>query len=212
MTALETLGRAAAGFAKKAKAANTRKAYSADWDDFGHWCKRFGRTLLPASPETVALYLADCSERLKASTLQRRLATIAEAHKTAGLESPPGTPRCGWCGRHPPGEGGGPGPQKACVLTRHLKAMLAHLPDSPVGVRDRALLLLGYAGSMRRSELVSGRTWPTWRWPTRGWWWSSANRRPGRQAGVGRKVGIPLGANPDTRPVKSVQAWLEQSG
>lgn len=204
---LLTLGRAADGFARKAKAANTRKAYTADWDDFGHWCRRFGRGQLPASPETVALYLADCSSRLRASTLQRRLATIAEAHKTAGLESPTRSPqvRLVWAGiRREKGVAQG---HRKPVLTRHLKAMIAHLPASLVGTRDRALLLLGFAGAMRRSELV-GLDVADLAFTDDGLV-AVIRKSKTDQTGMGRKVGIPFGTHPDTCPVRAVQAWLD---
>ncbi len=204
---LQALGRAADGFARKAKSANTRRAYTADWDDFGYWCQRFGRVPLPASPETVALYLADCSGRLKASTLQRRLATIAEAHKTAGLESPTRSPqvRLVWAGIRR--EKGVAQDHRKPVLTRHLRAMLAHLPATLVGARDRALLLLGFAGAMRRSELV-GLDVADVAFTDDGLV-AVVRRSKTDQTGVGRKVGIPFGSHPDTCPVRAVQGWLD---
>src|SRR5262249_40067772 len=86
---LEEVGEKASEYLHQAKAPNTRKAYRADWADFVAWCKRYRREPLPARPDTVAYYLADLSSRLKVSTLQRRLATIAEAHRAAGHDSPP---------------------------------------------------------------------------------------------------------------------------
>jgi len=205
----EDIGRAAGEFLSKAKADNTKKAYAADWDDFLHWCLRFQRTPLPALPETVAFYLTDCASRLKTSTLQRRLATISEAHKTAGVESPTrhAHVRLVWAGIRR--ELGSAQAHSKPILTPHLRAMLAALPDSLLGLRDRALLLLGFAGAMRRSELVGldvadiahtddglvvlirkSKTDPT---------------------GVGRKIGIPFGEHPQTCPVKAVVAWLDES-
>jgi integrase len=204
---LRQIGHQAANYLSKSKADNTRKAYASDWDDFLHWCKRFHRNPLPALPETVAFYLADCSDRLKTSTLQRRLATIAEAHKTAGHESPTrhAQVRLVWAGVRR--EKGMAQLHRKPLLTRHLKAMLEALPDSLVGLRDHALLLLGFSGAMRRSELVGldvgdlsvgdeglvvlirkSKTDPT---------------------GIGRKLGIPFGTNEETCPVKAVLAWLD---
>src|SRR5262245_60695568 len=90
---LEEVGAKAREYLNQSKARNTRRAYRADWADFQAWCARYRRNPLPATPETVAYYLADRSERLKVSTLQRRLATIAEAHRAAGYESPNGNAR-----------------------------------------------------------------------------------------------------------------------
>src|SRR5262245_44145010 len=88
MSRLEEVGQKASEYLRQAKAPNTRKAYRADWADFLAWCKTYRRVPLPAEPDTVAYYLADRSARLKVSTLQRRLATIAEVHRAAGHESP----------------------------------------------------------------------------------------------------------------------------
>lgn len=85
---LEDIGAEASRLIQHAKADNTRRAYQADWKDFSAWCEKYLRVPLPATPETVAYYLADRSLELKTSTLQRRLAAIAVAHCTAGFESP----------------------------------------------------------------------------------------------------------------------------
>src|SRR5687768_4156792 len=73
---LREAGARAAEYLEKSKAANTRRAYQADWADFTAWCAKYRRPALPASPDTVAYYLADRSRDLKTSTLQRRLATV----------------------------------------------------------------------------------------------------------------------------------------
>jgi integrase len=96
------------------------------------------------------------------------------------------------------------------ALTKHLRLMVGRLPDSPLGTRDRALLLLGFAGAMRRSELVSLDVADL----------AQADEglvvtiRKGKtdQVRAGRKVGIPFGAGEQTCPVRAVLAWLEASG
>src|SRR3954465_12386070 len=85
---LAELGAEASRLIKTAKAENTRRGYRSDWADFVSWCEKYYRASLPAAANTVAYYLADRSQDLKTSTLKRRLATIAEAHRAAGLESP----------------------------------------------------------------------------------------------------------------------------
>lgn len=206
-TTYAEIGREADRFLSKSKAANTKRAYAADWDDFLHWCKRFQRTSLPALPETVAYYLADCAARLKTSTLQRRLATIAEAHKTAGFESPTrhAHVKLVWAGIRR--ELGCAQAHRKPLLTRHLKAISVALPDSLIGVRDRALLLLGFAGAMRRSELVGLDVSDV----------TAADeglvvvirKSKTDQEGIGRTIGIPFGSHEETCPVRAVRAWLE---
>jgi site-specific recombinase XerD len=99
--------------------------------------------------------LADRSQDLKTRTLQRRLATISEAHRTAGHESPTkhGQVKLVWAGIR--SEKGTAQSHVKPLLTKHIKLIGSHLPDSLLGVRDRVLLLLGFAGAMRRSDLVS---------------------------------------------------------
>src|SRR5262249_15572221 len=142
---LEEVGKKAQEYVRHAKAPNTRKAYRADWADFVGWCKKYRRQLLPTQPETVAYYLADNSLRLKVSTLERRLATIAEAHRAAGFDSPNSHAqvRLVWQGIQR--EKGVAQDHMKPVLTKHIRLMVKHLPDSLLGVRDRALILLGFA-------------------------------------------------------------------
>src|SRR5690349_4943027 len=75
-------------YIRASKAESTVRAYQSDWRDFCRWCESHGMRALPATPETVASYIAECSVRLKVASLQRRLNAIAEAHKATGLESP----------------------------------------------------------------------------------------------------------------------------
>src|SRR5438045_392230 len=75
-------------YIRASKAANTLRGYQSDWRDFCAWCEGHGIGPLPANPESVATYIAECAGRLKVGTLQRRLNAIAEAHKAVGLESP----------------------------------------------------------------------------------------------------------------------------
>src|SRR4051794_39729734 len=83
---LEELGAKASAYINEAKAENTGRSYRSDWADFVSWCEKYRRVSVPALPDTVAYYLADRSQDLKTSTLKRRLATIAEAHRAAGVE------------------------------------------------------------------------------------------------------------------------------
>ncbi|MBX9581124.1 MAG: tyrosine-type recombinase/integrase [Gemmataceae bacterium] len=207
---LEAVGAKAAEYLNKSRAANTRRAYRADWADFKAWCARYRRPAVPTAPETVAFYLADRSQDLKTSTLARRLATIAEAHRAAGFDPPTKAAqvRLVWAGIRR--EKGVAQNHVRPVLIRHIRLMVAHLPDSLLGVRDRALLLLGFAGAMRRSELV-GLDVTDLAVSDEGLV-LLIRRSKTDQIGLGRKVGIPRGARPETCPVRAVQAWLELSG
>src|SRR5260370_41682354 len=85
--ALAAAADTARGFIEHAKAPNTLRAYRAEWRDFMTWCDVHGLVALPATPETVTLYLADLAGRCKVTTLTRRLSAISQAHQMAGHES-----------------------------------------------------------------------------------------------------------------------------
>jgi integrase len=87
--------------------------------------------------------------------------------------------------------------------------MVDTLPDSLLGIRDRALLLVGFAGAFRRSELV-GLDVADVEFKREGLV-VTLERSKTDQEGAGRKIGIPYGSNPATCPVRALQAWLEAS-
>lgn len=206
---LEEIGAEARKYLEQSKAPNTRRAYRADWADFSSWCAKYRRSPLPASPDTVAYYLADRSQNLKTSTLQRRLASIAEAHRVSGHESPTKAAQVKlvWAGIRR--EKGVAQAHKKPALTKHIREMVGHLPGTLLGVRDRALILLGFAGAMRRSELVGldvtdvalGEDGLV----------VVIRKSKTDQVRAGRKIGIPFGTNPDTCPVRAVIAWIEEA-
>ena len=100
--------------------------------------------------------------------------------------------------------------QKAAALTDDIRTMVEAAGDGTIGARDRALILLGFAGAFRRSELVGldvadcafGKDGLT----------VTLRRSKTDQDGAGRKIGIPYGSNPDTCPVRTIQAWIEHAG
>src|SRR5215469_4155974 len=75
-------------FVGASKSENTLRGYRSDWHEFCGWCESRGLVPLPAAPDVVAAYIADCADHLKVGSIQRRLNAISEAHKAAGLDSP----------------------------------------------------------------------------------------------------------------------------
>lgn len=75
-------------YAAKSKAKNTQRAYWSDWTHFTSWCMQHQFVSLPATPETIVLYICDLAETRKVATIERRLASISQAHKFARLSSP----------------------------------------------------------------------------------------------------------------------------
>jgi integrase len=196
-------------YIRASKAESTLRGYSGDWRDFCAWSEAHGLCLLPAAPETVAAYIAECTGRLKPGSIQRRLNAIAEAHKAVGLESPTHTAIVANTMKGIRRTFGTAQTQKRAALTDDIRAMVDATSAGIIGARDRALILLGFAGAFRRSELVGldvedcafGKDGLT----------VTLRRSKTDQEGTGRKIGIPYGANPETCPVRTLQAWLEQA-
>ena len=81
----------ASEFIQQSKSKNTIRAYRADWDHFTAWCQSHGQSSLPATAETVALYVTDLAATHKPATLTRRISAISQAHQIAGMETPTGS-------------------------------------------------------------------------------------------------------------------------
>jgi site-specific recombinase XerD len=146
---------AAIDLAKAEKALSTRKAYGTDFRIFKAWCDARQIAALPAAPETVAAFLAAESKTAKPSTLGRRIAAIRYAHKLAHLDTPTDSEAVKATLRGIRRTFGGAKVRKAPAVAAKMHSMVATAPDRLSGLRDRALLLLGFAGAFRRSELVA---------------------------------------------------------
>ncbi len=139
-------------YAAHAKAPNTLKAYRIDWADFSEWCGLHRLEFLPATPQTVALYLTDLARTHKVSTLYRRLSGISQAHQAAGYVTPTTDAQVRLVFQGIRRTLGSAPDQKNAAITAEVRAMVETLSStSLLGVRDRALLLVGFAGAFRRS-------------------------------------------------------------
>lgn len=196
-------------YALNSKATNTRRGYQSDWNDFKTWTAERGLCALPAAPETVALYITALAARLKTATIMHRLATITEAHKAAGLVPPTKASAVQMVAAGIRRTKGTAQTQKSPILTADLRAMLGILPDNMLGHRDRALLLVGFAGAFRRSELVALNVEDVTL--TGEGLVIMIRRSKTDQTGAGHVVGIPHGRG-STCPVLAVQAWIQGSG
>jgi site-specific recombinase XerD len=129
-----------------AQSKNTRRAYRADWAHFDSWCREKDLRSFPAHPATVGLYMAAMAASAKVSTIVRRLAAIAKQHRDAGRYSPCSMKYSAICevlngirrekGTRPA--------FKSALTTSDLRAMVCALPESPLGLRNKALLLMGF--------------------------------------------------------------------
>ncbi|MEJ6396266.1 tyrosine-type recombinase/integrase [Gymnodinialimonas sp. 2305UL16-5] len=157
---LDRLVESARDYAKASTAENTNKAYAADWKHFARWCRLKGTDPLPPSPEMIGLYLTDLAApagntpALSAATIDRRLSGLAWHYAQRGValdrkDRHIAAVLAGIKRKH-----ARPPVQKEAILAEDILAMVAALPFDLRGLRDRALLLLGYAGGLRRSEIV----------------------------------------------------------
>jgi hypothetical protein len=146
----------AAELAREEKAAATRRAYGSDFRIFQAWCRGRGVTALPATAEAVAAFLAhDVETGTRPSTLGRRVAAIRYAHKLAGYPAPTDDERVKATMQGIRRSFGTAPRKKAPATAERIVAMALGAGDDLKGLRDRALLLLGFAGAFRRSELVA---------------------------------------------------------
>jgi integrase len=205
---LEQVAEDARDYARNAKAPNTLKAYRIDWADFSEWCALHRLEFLPSAPQTVALYLTDLARTHKVSTLYRRLSGISQAHQAAGYVTPTTDAQVRLVFQGIRRTLGSAPVQKNAAITAEVRAMVETLSTtSLIGVRDRALLLVGFAGAFRRSELVSLDVADV----TFGADGLIVKLRRSKtdQEGEGRKVGLPFGSNPLTCPLRALRAWLD---
>jgi len=182
---------------------NSRRAYRSDLNHFLAW----GGTI-PASPEMVAQYLAAHAGLHAIATLARRLVSIGKAHTTQGMPSPTDTELVRATLRGIRHTHGSAQRQVAPAVKEDVLAMVANLHGMK-GIRDKALLLIGFAGAFRRSELVS-LTVADIEQAKQGLV-IHLRRSKTDQDGRGRKIAIPF-ARGAVCPVLALQEWLEASG
>ncbi|MCC5954621.1 MAG: tyrosine-type recombinase/integrase [Natronohydrobacter sp.] len=158
---LDRLVDTARAYARAAASENTLKAYGKDWAHFARWCRMRGTDPLPPSAELVGLYIADLAApqgktpALSVASIERRLSGLGWGYQQRGFA-------LDRTNRHIASVLAGirrqharPPVQKEAILSDDIRAMVETLPHDLRGLRDRAILLLGFAGGLRRSEIVS---------------------------------------------------------
>lgn len=198
----------------RASADATLRAYRSDWALFAEWCAARGHACLPAAPDTAAAFLAELADRgLARSTIGRRLAAIVFAHRAAGAVPPTeqaGSPVLARTlrGIRRAGRAQAPARKHAAdgdILRDMLRAVEG---DSLRAARDRALLAIGMAGALRRSELVAIR-FEHLAFLPQGLEITIPHAK-GDQEGLGAVVAVPDGAR--IAPVRLLRTWLDAAG
>jgi integrase len=211
---LTGLAETARAYARSAQADNTQRAYAADWKMFASWLRRQGLSETPPDPEAVGLYLAAQVERggaeLSVATLERRLSGIAWRYRQLGQpldirDRHIATVLAGIRRRH-----ARPPTQKAAIFADELLAMLATLEMDLRGIRDRAILAIGFAGGLRRSEIVGLDCGPNQTEDGAGWVeiFPEGALLTIRGKTGWREVEIGRGSRSETCPVALLETWL----
>ena len=196
----------AAYFAKASKGPATQAAYASDFRIFDSWCRARVLSALPASAATVAAFLADeATAGKRASTLGRRLAAIRYFHRADGHETPTADEKVKAVLSGIRRTIGAAPVRKKAATSDIVLGMVGGKGRSLRELRDRAILLLGFAGAFRRSELVALDVVDI-EWTTEGAL-VTIRRSKTDQEGLGRKVAIPHGEI--ACPVAALKAWLE---
>jgi integrase len=211
---LASLAETAKAYARAAQADNTQRAYAADWRQFASWLRRQGLAETPPDPEAVGLYLAAQVEpggaEISVSTVERRLSGIAWRYRQLGVpldirDRHIATVLAGIRRRH-----ARPPLQKAAIFADELLAMLATLEMDLRGLRDRAILAIGFAGGLRRSEIVGLDCGPGQTEDGSGWIeiFPEGALLTIRGKTGWREVEIGRGSRPDTCPVALLETWM----
>jgi len=198
---------------RNSKSANTIRAYQSDYNDFSLFCSKNGFQAMPTQPKILALYLTHLSSYSKFSTLKRRLASISILHKTKGhyidtkhpiiMENLMGIKR----------KNGSNQKGKKPLLINDLKSLIEAIHQSKEKdfrkTRDKALVLIGFSGGFRRSELVDVE-YEDIEFVTEGVK-IFVKKSKTDQSGEGMTKAIPYFDNENFCPVKSLKNWIEVS-
>src|SRR5690606_14245555 len=219
---LEQLAGRARDYVEAASSANTRRAYASDWKHFTSWCRREGFSLMPPDPQIVGLYITALAsgnaagtatgEKKSVSTIERRLSALTWSYAQRGQpldrkDRHIATVMAGIRNRH-----AAPPRQKEAVLPEDLIAMLETLNRGALrGLRDRAMLLLGFAGGLRRSEVVGLDCGRDQTEDSSGWVEILDKGMLVRMRGKTgwREVEIGRGSSDATCPVVALETWLK---
>lgn len=202
-----------------AKAANTLRGYAGDWAVWCHAARHLGLRPIPAEPAGLSAFVSWLRDERGCSpaTIRRRLAGVAWVHRLAGhpidlRHALVSGAVAGVAEEAPPQR------QAAALLLVDLHRLLAKAGTGLAGARNRALLLLGWAGALRRSELVALRVdvprpgeapWSHVQLTSEGLMVRLIRSKGERERPV--EIGIPRGTAPETCPVRAVETWLREA-
>lgn len=194
------------------RSAHTLDAYASDWDDFYDWCVQHETYAFPAAPETIVNYINDLADNAKANTVARRISALTENYEAAGVKDNPcrfpivknalrgikrmkGTLQQG----------------KMPILYDDIREMAAAVDGDELQIaRDKAILLIGFFGAMRRSE-IAGLDVEDLRFQRLGLV-ITLRKSKTDHLGQGQRIAIPVIKDTDICAVTALKHWLAVSG
>jgi site-specific recombinase XerD len=195
---------------KNARSQNTRKSYESDWKQFVSWCQDNQVPFLPSNPAVVILYIDDLAEAgKKVSTIKRHITSISQTHQDNGFETPTQHNTVRLHIQALENEFGTRPRQKQAATASIIKKFCDHLPNNLKGLRDRAILQVGFAGALRRSEIAALNVEDI-EFHEEGFTIFIPKSKTD-QRGDGSLIGIEFGEYPYC-PVRTLKQWLNQSG
>lgn len=207
-TTLQNLSDRAGQYRASSKSEATKKAYQSDLKLFVTWCQDHDRSPLPALPDTVALYITYLAELGRAtSTIARALTSISQSHKIADLRTPTNAPEVTTVWQGIQRTHGVSQRQAKPLLLADLKKVVDTLRPTFIGRRDRALLLVGWAGALRRSELVA-LDFADIEFVDEGFVLTIRKSKTD-QTGKEYKLGIPFARAEKICPVRALRKWID---
>jgi integrase len=200
---------------ENAKSESTKRVYKIHWADFKMFCDEHGLMAMPAEPETLALYISDQIAGGKSiSTVDARLAAISVAHNTAGfenLQNPVYSELVKQTFQGIKREKGVAPKKKKPLMSDDIKRMVDALDSTRlIDLRDKAILLIGFSGAFRRSE-IAGLKINDVEFSKAGMT-VTLRRSKIDQKGHGHKRGIPYGSHVEFCPVRILKDWIEAAG
>ena len=207
----EDLRDAAHKFAEASMSQNTRDTYKFAWNAWIAWCDRTGCCPMPAVPEEVGLFLTDCAQQgLKVGTMNVRLMAIATAHRMSQVHFDMRDPKLSAIWKGILNTLGRAVEKKKAILPDDLVKMVRAQPNTVIGVRNRAILLLGFGAALRRGEIVALNMEDV----------SISEKgviidiRKSKtdQTGVGCQLAVPRSANIETDVASALRIWIDLAG
>ena len=205
---LRGLAEGAQMFMDSANSEATKRAYQSDWARFTRFCEDHKISPMPATSDTVCAYITDLAQSgLKVATIQRHLTTISQAHHAFKKTSPTGNYNVSQCLKGIKRTLGTAQKQAKALVWSDLVKVVKQIRPSFIGKRDRAMLLLGWAAALRRSELVAlnredidfvGEGMIV-----------TIRRSKTDQSGEGYKIGVPFAKDFSVCPTVCLKAWIE---